>query len=156
MITIDVPGFGRVELSHLVSDFTGTLSEDGSLCEGVGERLERLSERLQIHILTADTFGTARKELEGINCHIHILTGERQDIQKGDYVEELGAWAVVAFGNGKNDRLMLEKARIGVAVCLKEGCAVDAMSAADIMVKSIQDGLDLLLNPKRLKATLRF
>jgi len=32
---------------------------------------------------------------------------------------------VIAFGNGNNDRLMLKAARIGVAVCLNEGCAVD-------------------------------
>lgn len=156
MVTVDIPGFGRVEIGHLVSDFTGTLSEDGRLCEGVRERLQRLSEKLQIHILTADTFGTARAELEGINCRVHILSGHRHDRQKEAYVVDLGAETVFALGNGNNDRLMLERARVGVAVCLKEGCAVDAIRSADILVKSIVDGLDLLLNPKRLKATLRF
>ena len=66
MIGIDIPGFGMVELEHLVSDFTGTLSEDGKLCEGAAERLNRLSESIRIHVLTADTFGKAREELEGI------------------------------------------------------------------------------------------
>jgi len=51
---------------------------------------------------------------------------------------------------------MLKTARIGVAVCLNEGCAVDAIQSADILVTSATDALDLLLNPKRLKATLRF
>ncbi len=156
MIDIDIPGFGRVEIRHLVSDFTGTLSEDGILCKGVRERLERLSEKLKIHILTADTFGTARAQLEGINCKIHILSGDRHDRQKQAYVEALGAEGVFAIGNGNNDRLMLKKAVVGVAVCLKEGCSVDAIKSADILVKSTVDGLDLLLNTKRLKATLRF
>jgi soluble P-type ATPase len=63
---------------------------------------------------------------------------------------------VVAFGNGKNDRRMLKAARIGIAVSEGEGCAVDALMASDIHVRSVLDGLNLLLNPKRCKATLRF
>ncbi len=156
MIELDIPGFGKVEIRHLVSDFTGTLSEDGKLCEGVRERLQSLSEKLQIHILTADTFGTARAQLEGINCTVHILTGDRHDKQKQAYVEELGAEGVFALGNGNNDRLMLKKARVGVAVCLREGCAIDALKSADIVVNSTVDALDLLISTKRLKATLRF
>ena len=63
---------------------------------------------------------------------------------------------MVALGNGNNDRKMLKIARIGIAVSQAEGCAVDALSAADILVTSAQDGLGLLLNTKRCKATLRF
>jgi soluble P-type ATPase len=111
---------------------------------------------MKIHILTADTFGKVMAELEGINCEIHILTGENQDVQKEEYVAKLGAENVVAFGNGNNDRRMLKAARIGIAVSEGEGCAVDAIIAAKIHVRSAVEGLDLLLNPKRLKATLRF
>ena len=63
---------------------------------------------------------------------------------------------VVAFGNGNNDRKMLKAARIGIAVSQREGCAADAIMAADIHVTSANAGLDLLLHPKRMKATLRF
>ncbi len=51
---------------------------------------------------------------------------------------------------------MLALARVGIAVCLEEGCSIDAIRSADILVKSPLDALDLLLNPNRLKATLRF
>jgi hypothetical protein len=30
MFELDIPGFGNVILKHLVTDFTGTLSVDGS------------------------------------------------------------------------------------------------------------------------------
>lgn len=156
MISIDIPGFGRTEIEHLVSDFTGTLSEDGRLCPGVRERLNKLSGSVKIHILTADTFGRAREELKDIKCTIHILEGTDHDMQKEDYVRQLGPERVFALGNGNNDRRMLQVARIGVSVLLKEGCATDAIMASDILVKSIEDGLDLLLQTKRLKATLRF
>ncbi len=156
MLEIDIPGFGLVKLEHLVSDFTGTLSVDGRLLPGVKEQLNEIAKFLKIHILTADTFGRAKAELKGIDCEIHILSGEDHDVQKEEYVKMLGAEGVVAFGNGNNDRRMLKAARLGIAVSQGEGCAVDAIMAADIHVISANTGLELLLYPKRIKATLRF
>jgi soluble P-type ATPase len=132
MFEVDIHGFGLIRLEHLVSEF------------------------LSVHILTADTFGRAREELEGVNCLMHILKGKSHDVQKAEYVEGLGAGRVVAFGNWNNDRRMLKTAALGIAVTEGEGCAVDALKAADIHVGSAADGLGLLLNPKRCKATLRF
>ncbi len=156
MLETDVPGFGLIHLEHLVSDFTGTLSVDGRLLPGVREQLNRIAESVRIHILTADTFGMAKAELQGIPCDVHILTGENHDVQKEEYVRELGPEKVVAFGNGNNDRNMLKIARVGIAVSEGEGCAVDAIMAADVHVTSAKRGLDLLLNTNRLKASLRF
>jgi P-type E1-E2 ATPase len=156
MIEIEIPGFGLVRLEHLVSDFTGTLSVDGILLPKVEARLNKLSETIKIHILTADTFGKAQAALKDVTCEMQILTGENHDVQKEEYVNKLGAGSVVALGNGKNDRRMLKTAKIGIAVTEGEGCAVDAIMAADIHVRSALDGLDLLLNTKRCKATLRF
>ena len=156
MYSVDIPGFGEVRVEYLVSDFTGTLSVDGALLPGVEDRLNRISEFMQVQILTADTFGQAREALEKVNCTINILTGVDHDLQKEAYVKELGPKKVVALGNGNNDRKMLASARVGIAVAEGEGCAVEAVVAANILVRSAQDGLDLLLNPKRLKATLRF
>jgi len=156
MLEIDIPGFGFVRLEHLVSDFTGTLSVNGQLIPKLDAQLNMLAEIMKIHILTADTFGKAVAELKDINSDIHILTGENHDVQKEEYVTKLGAENVVAFGNGNNDRKMLKVARIGIAVSEGEGCAVDAILAANVHVRSAVEGLDLLLNPKRLKATLRF
>lgn len=156
MIEIDIPGFGKVSLKHLVSDFTGTLSFNGTLITGVRERLNQLSSLVAIHILTSDTFGTAKAELAGISCSVHILTGEYHDLQKEEYVQNLDATSVVAVGNGNNDRKMLRVARLGIAVTEREGSAVDILMAADVHVTGILDGLDLLLNTRRLKATLRY
>ncbi len=156
MFEIDVPGFGLVQLEHLVSDYTGTLSVDGKLLPGVKDQLNKLSQGMKVHILTADTFGIAKAELEGVKCEFHILEGTNHDVQKEAYVCKLGPDKVIALGNGNNDRKMLKTARIGVAICLREGCSVDAIKAADIQVNSTTDALDLLLYPKRMKATLRF
>jgi len=156
MITIDIPGFGDVKLRYLVSNFTGTLSHSGNLIPGVKDLLNRLSESLSIHVLTTDSFGTARTELRDVHCEVHVLEGEFHDLQKEEYVEKLGSTSVVAFGNGNNDRKMLRAARIGIAVTEGEGCAVDILMAGEVHVTSIIAGLNLLMYPKRLKATLRY
>ena len=61
----------------------------------------------------------------------------------------------VCIGNGRNDRLMLKSAALGLAVVLAEGIAGETIPAADVISRSINDALDLLLNPLRLTATLR-
>jgi soluble P-type ATPase len=156
MLEIKIPGFGPVQLEYLVSDYTGTLSVNGKLLDGVRERLHAVAGFMKVIILTADTFGLAAEELSGIPCDIHILTGEDHDVQKEEFIQKLGPAKVMAFGNGTNDRRMLKAARVGVAVSEKEGCAVEALLAADVHVTGANNGLDLLLHTKRLKATLRF
>jgi len=156
MLEIDIPGFGLVELDHLVSDYSGTLSSSGKIIPGVKERLNKIAEFMQVHILSSDTFGCAREELRDITCIIHILSGRDHDVQKEQYVTKLGHERVVALGNGNNDRKMLKIARLGIAVSASEGCSTEAILAADILVHSPLDGLDLMLDPKRCKATLRF
>jgi len=158
MIEIEIPGFGPVRLEHMVSDFTGTLSCDGILLEGVAEKIREVSGRLSVDILTADTFGTAWSEFEGLPCTVHLLSGSMAaiDAWKEKFVRELGAEGVVAIGNGCNDRKMLKAARLGIAVSGPEGCATEALMASDIHVLRVIDAFDLLLKPKRCKATLRF
>lgn len=156
MISIDIPGFGVLNLAHLVCDYNGTLARDGLLLNDVSERLFRLANHINIHIITADTFGKVATQMSGLPCTIHILSQGNEAQQKQDYVNKLGAKTVIAFGNGNNDVQMLESAAVGMVVIGDEGTAGAAVSAADIVVSSALNGLSLLLNPLRLKATLRF
>jgi soluble P-type ATPase len=114
-----------------------------------------LAEDLTIHVLTADTFGNARAELEGVPCAVSILPSDDQDRGKLAYVQQLGPEFTVCIGNGRNDRLMLKEAVLGIAVVLVEGAAVEACRAADVVCTTISSALDLLRNPLRLVATLR-
>ena len=57
MIEIEIPGRGVMQLHHLVSDVNGTLALDGQLLPGVVEALRALGQQLEIHLLTADTYG---------------------------------------------------------------------------------------------------
>jgi len=155
MLEIKTPGHGILNLSHLVLDYNGTIACDGHLLQGVKKRLANLSTSLDVHVLTADTFGSVRKALSDVSCHVEIIPIENQAQAKLDYVQLLGPENCVCMGNGRNDRLMLKNAALGVAVVQAEGGAADAILAADIVVGNILDALDLLRHPLRLTATLR-
>lgn len=155
MLEINISGDSKLQLKHMVLDYNGTIARDGDLIAGVKENLVALADKLHIHIITADTFGKAHSGLEGLNCELSILAPDAQDIGKLEYVKKLGAENTVCVGNGRNDRLMLKEAALGIAVILEEGAAVGTVSAADIVCTSIVSALELLENPLRLIATLR-
>ncbi len=155
MLEIKIPGGEEFRLENLVMDFNGTMAIDGILLPGVKRRLDTLAKDLKLHVITADTFGRVKGALKDTPCHITILPEGDQDTAKLEFVKSLGADHVVAFGNGRNDALMLEAAALGVAVLMNEGIARETLFAANIVVPNIIDALDLLLNPLRLKATLR-
>ena len=155
MLEIGIPGQAPLYLEYLVLDFNGTLALDGALLPEVADALWQLSERLTIHVVTADTFGQAREALAGLPCELTVLHAERQDSAKLAYIEKLGAERCVCIGNGRNDLLMLEKAALGIAVMQGEGAAVATLLAADVAAPDIRTALGLLRHPLRLIATLR-
>ncbi|HXF66465.1 MAG TPA: HAD hydrolase family protein [Burkholderiales bacterium] len=155
MLVIEIPGFGTLRLEHLVLDYNGTLARDGMLIDGVAQRLQRLANELAIHVLTADTFGRARAALEGLPCRLEILGLASQDEAKLAYVEKLGRERTACIGNGRNDRMMLEAAALGIAVVQAEGAAAQTLAVSDVVVAHVHEALDLLLCPGRLVATLR-
>jgi soluble P-type ATPase len=155
MLEVTIPGHKTLSLSHLVLDYNGTTACDGKLIDGVAERLAALSRALDIHVLTADTFGTVQKQLSHLDIRLSIIPKEEQAQAKSQYIRELGAERCGCVGNGRNDRLMLKEAALGIAVMQNEGAAVEAVISADVVVPGILDALDLLLHPLRLSATLR-
>ena len=152
MRSFDIPGFGELLLAHLVLDLNGTLSDRGRLIEGVPERLTFLARDLQVRIVTADTFGVAAELAQMLRVPVITVAtgGEKEAI-----VRDLGADAVIAIGNGRNDEPMLRAARLGIAVIGPEGAATAALLAADLVCGSVVDALDLLLDRRLLVATLR-
>lgn len=155
MISLDIPGVGRLRLLHLVCDYNGTLASDGELLPDVAGALRELAADLRIHVVTADTFGQAGEQLQGLPVELVIIADESQAEVKREYVTRLGVEGVVAFGNGRNDRLMLQAAALGVAIVQQEGAAGVTLAAADVVVPGVADAFGLLRSPRRLLATLR-
>lgn len=155
MISLTIPDFGDLKLTHVVTDYNGTLAVDGLLIEGVARVLRALAPRIEIHVVTADTFGLAKAQLADLPVTLTILPADHQADGKLAYIRQLGSDHVVAIGNGRNDRKMLEHAALGIALIQSEGAAAENLQSADVVCGSILDALELLRQPKRLIATLR-
>ena len=142
MLEIAIPGSDTLHLDHLVADFNGTLAVDGALLPGVADALRNLATRLTLHVVTADTFGSARDALVGLPVILSVLSGGSHDVAKRRYVEQLDARRCVAIGNGRNDRLLLAAAALGIAVVQGEGAATQTLIAADVAAPEFADLLD--------------
>ena len=155
MLNIAIPGFKDLQLKYLILDYNGTLAFQGKLLAGVRDKLEALAQQLEIHILTADTFGTVQDQVAQLPVRLSVIPPGDQAQAKREYVARLGCEQAVTMGNGRNDRLMLQAAALGIAVLEAEGGAMEALTAADVVAPGILAALDLLLVPASLKATLR-
>jgi soluble P-type ATPase len=80
MIEVAIPGYRTLQLEHLVLDYNGTLAVDGEPMPGVTDALKGLAERLEVHVLTADTFGQVRSQLKDVPCKLSVLPVENQDL----------------------------------------------------------------------------
>lgn len=148
----EIPGADTIEIEHVILDLNGVLSDRGELISGVAERLASLAQDLDLHLVTADTRGTARRLAAGLP--VSIVTIARGS-EKADLVRRLGAGRTASIGNGRNDEAMLREAALGIAVIGPEGAAPSALTAADVVCHSILDALDLLCDEQTLASTLR-
>jgi len=157
MISCQIPGRDTLEIFHLVCDVNGTLTQDGILMRGVAATFEKLKDHVSIHLVSADTYGRLSELESALAGSVHKfirLTAGSEAEQKLEYLEALEG-GVAAIGQGTNDRLMIKEADLGICVMSPEGSAVETLLNADIVVPDILTALELLLNPTRLKATLR-
>ena len=156
MLEIELKNKENLQLKNLVLDYNGTIAFKGKIISGIKAKLADLSKFMDIYIITADTYGTVREEFEGQPVNIEItddkITGTNY---KKDFIKDLGPNNTIAVGNGVNDKLMLAKAGLSIAVIGSEGAAVNTVLKADIIINDILEGLDLLKNKNALKATLR-
>jgi soluble P-type ATPase len=149
---VTIPGADDLSLEHLVLDVNGTLTDRGEPIIAALRAIERLRDELQLHILSADTFGTAETLATSIHAEFHRVDSGRDKL---DYIELLGAQQCVAIGNGRNDGPMIRAAGLGIAVLGPEGLQAEALTAADVIAISIDEALGLLADTRTLTATLR-
>ena len=147
---VEVPGHGRIEFNAVLFDLNGTLGVEGRVPDDVKELLEKLAGRCTVVVLSADTFGTLEEEFKGLPVRIERVSN---GAEKAEIAE--GYAPYVAVGNGNNDVAMLEKAELAFCVIGREGATVDALLASDVIVTDVRDAIEMLLNEKKLIATLR-
>ncbi len=154
-LEIAVPGRKTFHIKNLLFDLNGTLALDGRLLKGVEEKISQLKYFFYVYIMTADTHGTAETLKECLDAQFVPMGNDYGMVQKLNFLKYIGNESTVAIGNGSNDVLMLKDAAIGICVIGREGASWDAINNSDIIVWDINDALEMLLNPKRIIATLR-
>ena len=150
-----IPGYGDLEIEAVLFDLNGTLARNGILLESTRAYLRKLGTILELQVISADTHGTLDAVVEELPLHAQRITTEIGASDKLAMLEKLGPSRTIAVGNGRNDVWMLRAAAIGMAILGPEGCAREALWAADVIYTQIDDALESLLNPPRLVASLR-
>ena len=154
-MVIKIPGRGELDIRAIVFDYNGTLATDGKLSKNVKAKLFELSKHYDLYVLTADTYGNAARECEGLPVNLKTFDSQGVAMRKAEVVANLNPKYCACVGNGFNDTQMLKQAALAVAVLGDEGIFAGLIQQADILVKSIEDGLDLFLDIARICAVLR-
>ena len=155
MIQIEIPSYKDIQIENVVFDYNGTLATDGIVDNNIKNKLEIIQKKVDVYVLTADTYGNVEKNLADTKLKVHIISKENGTDDKVNFIRKLGSSTCIAIGNGNNDKLMIKEAEIGICVIGDEGCSTKTLINSQIVVKNINDCVDLLLNTDRLIATLR-
>jgi P-type E1-E2 ATPase len=155
VIEITIPGRGNYTIKNVILDLNGTIAVDGNIIGGVKEKVAMLSQKVAIFLVTADTNKNAEHLIRDLPITLYKIEEAEENNQKLQVVLKQGKNNTVSIGNGCNDISMLKESAIGICIIGSEGTSTEALMASDLVVTNINDALDLLLKPHRLKATLR-
>lgn len=155
MIEVEIPGRGTYQFTHAFFDFNGTLAADGIIPEPVKRLLVKLADSLELVLLTADTNHSARNQCADLPIAVNVLEQTGQKQQKGLILQQTSGLGKIAIGNGSLDEEMFHEADLAICIMGEEGCTVSALLASDILVRTPEDAIELLLNPNRLISTWR-
>lgn len=148
-----IPGVGELKLNTLILDLNGTLTVKGKIPDGVKERLTQLKE-LGYRILFFT--GNTRNNADEIASELGIewILAE-SGIAKRDEALKLDPSTCVSIGNGLIDLELMKVVRLRIVTLQSEGAHVQTLLNSDVVIPSIVDALDLLIDPATLVATLR-
>jgi soluble P-type ATPase len=154
MIILQRPGQTPLEIECILLNFEGTLATDRRIHPKAKDKLNLLSKRTNIYILTKGEQEAIQEILKKVKAEVVYF--EEGEVSQGklDLLRQLGATKTVAIGNGVDDVPMIEEAGLGICIIDVEGASGEAIKKADVVFTNILDALDFLLKPMRHKAVL--
>jgi soluble P-type ATPase len=154
MISIQRPGMESLDIHFVLIDFEGTLAMDGRVHPKAKDKVNLLSKRATITILTKSNREKVVETLRKMKAEILYVTEGDSSQQKLNVLQRLGPHQTAVIGNGLDDVRIMEQAGLGMCVIGKEGASAEAMAKADLVVTHVLDALDFLLKPLRQRAML--
>lgn len=149
----NVPEVGEIEINTIVLDLNGTLSVNGSIPNGVKEKLSKLKEMgIAIILFTGDQRGTAKDLCEEYGIEfIRTKSGK----EKEQAMEKFDPETTAAIGNARIDIGTFKHAKVSIATLQSEGIHANILSHVDVVVPSINDALDFFIEKNTFAATMR-
>jgi soluble P-type ATPase len=147
------PGVGQIELNTIILDLNGTLAINGQIVAGAEQRIVQLREKgYKIILFTGDQRGNAAQLAEKIG--IEVKKASNSD-EKEKLTLELEVDKTVAIGNARIDIGTFKHTKLRIATLQAEGIHTGILEYVDIIIPSINDALDLLINENSFNATMR-
>jgi len=149
----EIPGHEPFEINTIILDLNGTLSVGGVVPEGAKERLDNLKDMgAKIVLFTGNTRNDADELAQDLGIDWELAkTAE----DKRDLALQMDPETCATIGNGRIDLELMKEVKLGIVTLQAEGVHTQTLLAADIVVPTINDGLDLFIEEQRLIATLR-
>ena len=131
----------------------GTITVRGKLVKGVAKRLHLLEKMgYNITLLTGDQRGNAHNLCKKVGINYKIC---KNSDEKEQAILNLEPENCAAIGNARIDIGMFKHAKLSILVIEGEGIHVETISFCNIIVKSINDALDLFIDKNSLIATMK-
>ncbi len=149
----DIPQVGIIEISTIVLDLNGTLAVRGKIVKGVKKRLTALKKLgIKVILFTGDQRGNASSFAQDLGIEFKRASSQEE---KEHLFLELDIERSAAIGNARIDNGKFRHAKLSIATLQAEGIHTGILKNVDIIVPSINDALDLFIDPNSLKGTMR-
>ncbi len=140
-------------IRNVFLDLNGTLAVKGKLVKGVRSRINKLKAKgLQVMLVSGDQRGNARVFAEELGIELIIA---KTSSQKAKVIARHGAKTCITIGNARIDSGMFKKSALAIATLQSEGIHASILKHIDILVPSILDALDLLIDADSLQGTMK-
>ena len=129
------------------------MAVNGEIVEGVEPRLKQLvASGIEVFLLTGNQRGNADEICSqlGIDFKIAGTAGEKSEI-----VSQYDRNTTVSIGNGRIDIGMFKNSVLSIATLQSEGIHTEILSHVDVIVPSIIDALEFILQKSIFEGTMR-
>ena len=146
-------GVEEIELTNIILDLNGTLAVNGIIVDGVKERIQKLKQLgYEVYLFTGDQRGNAAAQAAklGIKVKKAISSDEKEKLTK-----ELETEKTVSIGNARIDIGAFKPCALRIGTLQGEGIHTEILEHIDLLVPSVNNALDLLIDPNIFNATMR-
>ena len=149
----NISGIGEYNLNTIVMDLNGTISIRGNIIDGVKLKLNKLSKKeFRLILVSSDQRGNAENIAKQLGVEFRIAKTLEE---KQSFMQSLNSETVVAIGNSRVDIGLFSKAKLSIATLQAEGIHPEIIKHVDIIVPSIIDAFNLLLDEDTLCSTMK-